>query len=218
MNNVTLAPSDSCQECLKPLRLCFCNKKLSLTTNLKIVILQHPQEPKELLSTAPLLKSALATCSVKVGLSWPNFKKAIEPLVQMPNQWAVVYLGSGVKVPEGVSKKITHAETLVFVDKKGYCRNAKETEILKKQIKGIIFLDGTWSQAKTLWWRNPWLTKLTRIVLNPKSPSIYGKLRKEPKRECLSTLESVSEVLSGFGETEPAEKLRENFKHFLSLI
>lgn len=218
MNNVKTSSEEKCQQCLKPLKLCFCGEKISISTKLKIVILQHPQEPKELLSTVPILKSILSDCFIKIGLSWPNFKKAIEPLEFQPNQWAVVYLGSGIKVAEGVDKKSYLKETVMFVDKKGFCRSSKDAEVLKNQIKGILFLDGTWSQAKTLWWRNPWLTKLSRIVLNPKSPSNYGKIRKEPKKECLSTLESVAEVLDWFGEKEPALKLQDKFKRFLSLV
>jgi DTW domain-containing protein YfiP len=39
-----------------------------------------------------------------------------------------------------------------------------------------------------------------RLVLHPKEPSIYGKLRKEPRREAVSTLESVADALVFNGE------------------
>src|SRR5204862_7870678 len=29
-----------------------------------------------------------------------------------------------------------------------------------KRLDGIVLLDGSWKEAKTLWWRNPWLLKL----------------------------------------------------------
>ncbi len=67
-------------------------------------------------------------------------------------------------------------------------------------LEGIVLLDGTWSQAKTLWWRNPWLLKLQRIVLNPPGPARLGRLRREPRQEALSTLEAASLVLR---HTEP---------------
>jgi len=62
-------------------------------------------------------------------------------------------------------------------------------------LDGIVLLDGTWSQAKTLWWRNPWLLKLHRIVLNPPRPARLARLRREPRREAVSTLESAALVL-----------------------
>ena len=45
-----------------------------------------------------------------------------------------------------------------------------------------MLLDGTWSQAKALWWRNAWMLKCQRVILGPKRPSRYGKLRKEPRQ------------------------------------
>ncbi|HEV8547828.1 MAG TPA: tRNA-uridine aminocarboxypropyltransferase, partial [Polyangiaceae bacterium] len=67
-------------------------------------------------------------------------------------------------------------------------------------LEGIIVLDGTWSKAKTLWWRNPWLSKLPRLTLVPEKPSIYGRLRAEPRRDFVSTLESVGGALTLLGE------------------
>ena len=62
-------------------------------------------------------------------------------------------------------------------------------------LRGIVILDGTWSQAKTLWWRNPWLLKLHRIVLDPPHPARLGRLRREPRREALSTVEAAALAL-----------------------
>ncbi len=46
-----------------------------------------------------------------------------------------------------------------------------------------------------MWWRNPWLLKLHRLVLNPPRPARLGKLRREPRREALSTLEAAALAL-----------------------
>jgi len=58
-----------------------------------------------------------------------------------------------------------------------------------------VLLDGSWKEAKTLWWRNPWLLKLHRLVVNPPTPARLGRLRREPRREALSTLEAAALVL-----------------------
>jgi DTW domain-containing protein YfiP len=65
-----------------------------------------------------------------------------------------------------------------------------------REIQGIILLDGTWSQAKALWWRNAWMLKCKRVVLAPKRPSRYGKLRREPRSDGLSTIEAAGMLLS----------------------
>ena len=65
-----------------------------------------------------------------------------------------------------------------------------------REIQGIILLDGTWSQAKALWWRNAWMLKCKRVVLAPKRPSRYGKLRREPRSDGLSSIEAAAMLLS----------------------
>ena len=103
---------------------------------------------------------------------------------------------------------------LVAVDRKG--------EPLADQarglagIEGVVVLDGSWSQAKTLWWRNPWVLKCRRLVLNPKRPSLYGRLRREPRREGLSTLEAAALALARLeGRPEIEERMLAGFARLL---
>ena len=71
-----------------------------------------------------------------------------------------------------------------------------------------MLLDGTWSQAKTLWWRNPWLLKLHRVVLDPPLPARLGELRREPRREALSTIEAAALALRHLEpDMQPADAL-----------
>jgi DTW domain-containing protein YfiP len=73
-----------------------------------------------------------------------------------------------------------------------------------------VVLDGNWSQAKALWWRNAWLTKLRRFVVVPDGPSLYGDLRKEARPDAVSTLEAVALALSVLeGDAPGAEGVRE---------
>src|SRR5262249_27221798 len=72
---------------------------------------------------------------------------------------------------------------------------APDQEAMLRILDGVVVLDGTWKEAKTLWWRNPWLLRLQRLVLNPRRRSRYGRVRREPRREALSTLEAVALLL-----------------------
>ncbi len=65
-----------------------------------------------------------------------------------------------------------------------------------RAIEGVILLDGTWSQAKALWWRNAWMLKCRRVILGPRRPSRYGQLRREPRDDGLSTIEAAGLLLS----------------------
>jgi DTW domain-containing protein len=88
-----------------------------------------------------------------------------------------------------------------------------------RDIEGIVLLDGTWSQAKALWWRNAWMLKCRRVVLGPRRPSRYGKLRREPRRDGLSTIEAAGMLLSRL-ERRPdiEENLTASFERMLARV
>jgi len=85
-----------------------------------------------------------------------------------------------------------HREVL-GLDRRG--EPVADQEAMLRGLDGVVVLDGTWKEAKTLWWRNPWLLKLRRLVLNPRHKSRYARIRREPRREALSTLEAVALLL-----------------------
>lgn len=155
----------------------------------RVLILQHPQEPDKELGTARIANLVLDGSVLRVGLSWPNLRSAWGADA-VPSRWAVLYLGA---------KGVRGDRPLVFVDKKG------APVAPPPALDGIVALDGTWSQAKALWWRNAWLTKLKRAVVVPPRPSLYGRLRREPRREAVSTLEAVGIALTALGEPPAVE-------------
>lgn len=198
---------NKCSQCQKTENLCVCSLITPQTTDLKVLILQHPQEPKEALSTGQLAHLALSNSTLRVGLSWPNLNKALgSPIpTAKASEWAVLYLGSGV---QGAPKN--QQGTVQFVSKKALPVSPPES------LKGIVILDGTWSQAKTLWWRNSWLLKLNRMILLPETASLYGSLRREPRKECLSTIESLAETLVSLQErAETGTALKSLFTELL---
>jgi len=193
---------ESCARCSKSPDLCVCASLQELSTRIHVLILQHPQEPDKDLGSARLAHLALPNSTLKTGLSWANLKKALGRDDVQQTRWAVLYLGSGIKgKPHSPEAAAMAAQArLQFVNKVGGSVDAPA-----EPIEGIVVLDGTWSQAKTLWWRNAWLLKLRRVVLTPQYRSLYRELRKEPRRECLSTIESIAECATALGETPEVE-------------
>ena len=61
----------------------------------------------------------------------------------------------------------------------------------------FVFLDGTWNHARTMYRDIPVLKTLPCYRLTPESPSRY-RIRKEPTRDSLSTLEAIVSVLQKF--------------------
>ncbi|MDP2330445.1 MAG: tRNA-uridine aminocarboxypropyltransferase [Reyranella sp.] len=160
----------------------------SVENKVRVLILQHPQEQDHALGTAGLLARTLAHAQLAVGLSWRNLGHALKEPVEA-RDWGVLYLGSA---------HATGPRPLVAVDRKG--ETLPNQEMALSGLKGLVVLDGNWAQAKALWWRNAWLTKLRRFVVVPDGPSLYGSLRKEARPDAVSTLEAVALALSALEE------------------
>jgi DTW domain-containing protein YfiP len=61
------------------------------------------------------------------------------------------------------------------------------------------------------------MLKCQRVILGPKHPSRYGKLRREPRRDGLSTIESVAMLLSAIEKrSDIAETLHASFERMLA--
>lgn len=176
---------ESCETCHRPKVACVCDRVTSFPTARRVLILQHPQEQDAILGSAQILVACLPKAKLVVGLSWRNFAAALGEDDVDPRRWAVLFPDREAE-GEGVSGR-------------------GGVEIAPSELEGIVVLDGTWSKAKTLWWRNPWLLKLNRLTLKPDQPSIYGSLRAEPRREYVSTLESVAAALTLCGEPPEIE-------------
>jgi DTW domain-containing protein len=157
-----------------------------IDNRLFVLILQHPQERKEVLATAALTRALLSRADLVVGLSWPNLSGALGRPVDA-KRWAALYLGSARPAALGDPREV------IALDRHG--EPVADQEAMLRGLGGVVVLDGTWKEAKTLWWRNPWLLKLRRLVLNPQRKSRYGRIRREPRREALSTLEAVALLL-----------------------
>lgn len=189
--------------------LCICDSVTPIENRISVLILQHPQEQDRALGTAQLTARHFKDAVVKIGLSWPSLSKALGRPVPDPSRWAVLYLGSAK-----ASEFDTDAE-IVAINRKGEMEEGQRT--ILKHIEGIVLLDGTWSQAKALWWRNAWMLKCQRVILGPRQPSRYGHLRKEPRRDGLSTIEAAGLVVGAL-EKRPdiAATLNASFERMLA--
>ncbi len=151
-----------------------------------VLVLQHPQEGREPLATAAAAVAALRRARLVTGLSWPNLSRALGHQAD-PRRWGVLYLGSARPSALAAQREI------IVLGRGG--EPMADADAIRRGLEGIVLLDGSWKEAKTLWWRNPWLLKLHRLVLNPPFPARLGRLRREPRRDALSTLEAVALVL-----------------------
>jgi hypothetical protein len=197
-----------CPYCLKPKPLCVCETVTPVESRISLLILQHPQEQDRALGTARLAALHFANAVVKIGLSWPSLAKALGRPVADPSRWAVLYLGSAKASALGTAE-------IVALTRKGEAADNQRT--ILSRIEGVVLLDGTWSQAKALWWRNPWMLKCQRVILGPRQASRYGALRREPRRDGLSTIEAAGMLISALEpRPEIAATLNASFERMLA--
>src|SRR3981189_1599582 len=173
------APNAERARCRKPPALCVCDDIARIDNKVSLLILQHPQEQDRELGTARLTALHFKDALLKIGLSWPSLTKILGRSTD-PQRWAILYLGS-VK-----AEAVLPGREIVVVNKNGNAVDHQDQAL--REIDGIILLDGTWSQAKALWWRNGWMLKCKRVVLGPKRPSRYGRLRREPRSDGLPAI------------------------------
>lgn len=199
----------SCPSCWKAESLCICENLRQIPSKLKVLVLQHPRESKNPKTSARILSLSLGDSAVhRVGLSWRSLNHALGVgRSEAPHDWAVLYLGTQ-KDSAPISPPTGPFEI----------RDRKGKFVPLRKLKGIVLLDGNWKQSKTLWWRNAWLLKLNRVLLNPTTNSRFGTLRKQPRERCLSTLEAGAESLLAMGETAASENLIVQFESFLGKL
>ncbi len=188
-----------CQGCGYPQIGCLCAELPKLPARTKILVLQHPQESRKFYGTARMLAATVEGAKLKVGLSWRSLANAwSDPNTRLdPKRWAVLYVGT-TKTFKGSDNR---APRLLGV------KSPSDTPL-----EGVVILDGNWKQAKTLWWRNPWLLRLTHLAVKREKPSDYTTVRRQPRKECLATIEAAAEVLRHLERSpETAEALDQLF-------
>ena len=78
---------------------------------------------------------------------------------------------------------------------------ARPIEESRGTLKCLLVLDGTWNEAKKILHYTKFLQALPRVAFAPAEPSTY-RIRKEPRPECVSTIEAIAHSLRALGENE----------------
>jgi DTW domain-containing protein YfiP len=163
-------------------------------------VLQHPQESRKLYGTARMLAGSVEHAKLSVGLSWRSLANAWGAPAD-PKRWGVLFVGT----QKSFQGKDGRPPRILGV------KSPSDTPL-----DGVVILDGNWKQAKTLWWRNPWLLRLTRLAVRRDKPSDYSAVRRQPRKECLATIEAAAEVLRHLERTPAtAEALDQLFQEAL---
>ncbi|XP_048189964.1 tRNA-uridine aminocarboxypropyltransferase 2 isoform X3 [Perognathus longimembris pacificus] len=164
-----------CGGCGRPLKVCLCPflpaHPLSISTHLYII--QHPAEESKVLRTVPLLVACLPQdkCTVKVGRRFSGERDVELSTVCRKSGTLILYPGAeATDLEEFLLSSPVYPST-------------------------IIIIDGTWSQAKDIFYKNSLFRLPKQVQLKTNISSQYV-IRMQPTNRCLSTLECAAVALS----------------------
>jgi DTW domain-containing protein YfiP len=144
----------------------LCGEVVPIDNEVGVHVLQHPREGRHPLGTARLLRLGLTAVRIhRLGL---RGRSAVSPPIELPERSALLYPSSDARdlAELGSEERPPH----------------------------LVVIDGTWTQTKRILRDNPWISGLPRYRIADPRPSRY-RIRAEPRRECLSTVETVVEAL-----------------------
>lgn len=163
-----------CSRCLRPTRVCVCALLPALAPVTRVLILQHPRERRMAIGTARMASRCLSGSIVVTGTRLDDDERVVRALDDPARPAVLLWPGPGAKdlAVERPGGPVT-----------------------------LVVVDGTWTTARKLLDLNPRIAALARYALSPTTPSEY-RIRREPRAECLSTIEALSNAL-GRLEGEP---------------
>lgn len=152
---------------MRPRLVCYCDALPRLRPRTQVVILQHPRERFHPLNTAGIVERGIEGSQL-ISAS-PSRLGAVLRSSNLPQDAALLYPSANAELLE---------------------------ELPSSQLpRCVIVVDGTWHHAKTLLRDVPELRRFRRVRFRPQRPSNY-RIRREPREDYLSTVESVHHVLS----------------------
>ena len=161
-----------CYTCRKPSVACLCREAQVVPCPFRVIVLQHPREFRRPVGTARILRICLPRAEILVG---PNFHRhalyrellsgdTLAPIVLFPS-------------PE--------AHSADDFDAGAYSGDLEPT---------LILLDGTWTEAKSLWRDHPEMWGWPRVRIDGAPPSRF-RIKRQPRPGYLSTVEATAELL-----------------------
>lgn len=169
MENKITSYRKKCLSCMRPETSCMCQYIKKIKTNTKFVILIHPMEFKKVKNnTGRLTYLSLENSEFIMGIDFEN-NKHVNTLIKDYNAY-VLYPGS-----EAINLS---------------------KERMKNNKNNLIFIiDATWPCSKKMMRLSPNLQKLPKVSFSHSEESNY-QIKKQPKKFCLSTIESTKVILN----------------------
>lgn len=170
-----------CGRCLQPHFSCLCPFIQPISPEIEFIILTHPVEVKHRrIVSGRLAHLVLKNSRWIMGQDYSQ-DPVVNALVSDPNRHCMVMY------PGRQSVNITHLKPEERFDL-----------FPEGKTPTVFVIDGTWSTAKKMIRLSTNVASLPRFCFTPSRPSDF-RVRKQPRRECFSTVEAIHETLDLFG-------------------
>jgi DTW domain-containing protein YfiP len=172
LNTTPATKRPICSNCNRPVRNCICALISTITNQVEILILQHPDEAPNAKNTAGLLHLSLKSSQLKIGEHF---------VTQDLDSW----LFADQKQPLLLYPEIPEYQALGL----GAPRTLPSLNLMAPNQLRLVVIDATWRKSRKMLYLNRTLQILPRMMLTETPPSIY-KIRKAHSENQLSTLEA----------------------------
>ena len=173
-DSVDTQPRPTCARCLRPAVVCWCDHVVTVPTRTHVVIVQHPAERTKAIGTGRMAAMCLPGAQVVTSKGWEASPALARLLADGGRPAWLLFPG-----PDAIDVDSAPPPGPIT----------------------LVVVDGTWGQATGIVRRDPLLSGLPRLAFRPATPSEY-RIRRQPRRECLSTIEALAHVL-GVLEGDP---------------
>ncbi len=167
---------DLCLTCRRARSVCWCPQVVPFELGFDLALLMHPRETRVSIGTGRMVHRSVSGSRIWVGdrfddedRLWQSFEGRT-PVVLFPGPGAI-----DLDRPDAVSQ-IEHLD-------------------LRDKRLAVVAVDGTWTTARGMLRKSPRLDALPKLALRPTVKARYDQIRKEPRLECHSTLESIHALI-----------------------
>jgi hypothetical protein len=157
---------ERCLQCLRPAAQCYCDHLIRVANRTPVVIVQHPHEQFHPFGTARMVRRCFERAQVHVD--YDRTLRDERRALPLPKGAALLYPGP----------------------------DARDLATLEPEERpsALVVIDATWGQARGLYRDLAPLQALPKVSFDATQPSRY-RIRKQPRLECLSTVEAVVRAL-----------------------
>jgi DTW domain-containing protein YfiP len=185
-----------CLRCLKAQVACYCKQIRPFSSQIKIVLLQHPREFRKAIGTARMVRLCIKNSLLIVGSQFDDHSEVNELLEETRNYCVVLYPGV----------ESIHLSLEDSVQARGRFPNDRDLV--------IFVIDGTWACAKKMLSKSQKLSKLPQICFSPEKISEY-KIRQQPHPQCWSSIEATHRILQILDPAVDAGNLIDVFRYMV---